>query len=237
MSCLIELKNVSYAYPGVNPVLDGLDFTFDSEATGLVGDNGSGKTTLLHLIMGLVTPQTGQLLFHGKPVTKEKDLLELRKSIGFVFQNSNDQLFMPTVIEDVTFGPLNLGRTPEQARKQALKTLDQLGIPDFGQRLTHKLSGGEKRLVALATVLAMQPKALILDEPTNDLDPDTRHRLIHILCNLPQKLLIVSHDWDFLDQIVKRLAVLEKGKISYRDCSVLHVHKHAHLGGETNHHH
>ncbi len=237
MSCLIELKNVTYAYPGMSPVLDGLDFTFDSEATGLVGDNGSGKTTLLHLIMGLIAPQAGQVHFHGKLVAGEKDLLELRKTIGFVFQNSDDQLFMPTVMEDVTFGPLNLGHTPDQARKQALETLEQLGIPDFGPRLTHKLSGGEKRLVALATVLSMRPEALILDEPTNDLDPDTRHRLIHILRGLPQKLLIVSHDWDFLDHVLDRLAVLENGKISYRDCSVLHVHKHAHLGGETNHHH
>lgn len=237
MPPLIELKNVTCAYPGALPVLDGLDFTLDDERTGLVGDNGSGKTTLLHTIMGLLVPQSGHVLFNGKQPASKKDWLTLRKEIGFVFQNADDQLFMPTVMEDVAFGPLNLGLSPNQARIRAMETLAQLGIQSFADRLTHKLSGGEKRLVALATVLSMNPEALILDEPTNDLDQDTRHRLMHILQDLPQKLLIVSHDWDFLDHVVTRLAVLDEGKIAYRDFSVLHIHKHAHLGGDADHHH
>lgn len=234
---IIELKNVSYAYEDTMPVLDELDFSFDDEPTGLVGDNGSGKTTLLHTLMGLISPQSGEVRFRGKRMTEKSDWCQLRKSIGFVFQQPDDQLFMPTVIEDVAFGPLNLGMEPAQARSAAEATLERLSIGHFADRLTHKLSGGEKRLVALATVLSMDPEALILDEPTNDLDPDTRHRLIHILQDLPQKLLIVSHDWDFLDHVVGRLAVLDEGKISYRDLSVLHIHKHAHLGGGADHHH
>lgn len=237
MPPLIELKDVTYAYDAAFPTLDHLNFSFDAEPTAIVGDNGSGKTTLLHLIMGLIHPQAGQVFFHGEEMTRKSNWRQLRKSIGFVFQQPDDQLFMPTVIEDVCFGPLNLGLDPDQARQVAEDTLERLGIGKFADRLTHKLSGGEKRLVALATVLSMEPEALILDEPTNDLDPDTRHRLIHILQDLPQKLLIVSHDWDFLDQIVKRLAVLDEGKIAYRDFSVLHVHKHAHLGGGADHHH
>ncbi|MBU1610612.1 MAG: energy-coupling factor ABC transporter ATP-binding protein [Proteobacteria bacterium] len=237
MPCLIELKNITFGYPGAMPVLDELNFDFDTDATGLVGDNGSGKTTLLHLIMGLINPQSGEMLFRGKPLTTDADWLELRKTVGFVFQNPDDQLFMPTVIEDVTFGPLNLGHSQATAKEMALQTLETLGLGNFADRLTHKLSGGEKRLVAMATVLSMQPEALILDEPTNDLDQDTRHRLIHILRDLPQHLLIVSHDWDFLDHVVDRLAVLDEGKISYRDFSVLHVHKHAHLAGDADHHH
>jgi cobalt/nickel transport system ATP-binding protein len=157
--------------------------------------------------------------------------------VGFVFQHPDDQLFMPTVIEDVAFGPLNLGLSPAEAREKALRTLEALGIGHFAERVTHRLSGGEKRLVALATVLSMDPEALILDEPTNDLDPDTRHRLVHLLRDLPQKLLVVSHDWDFLDQVADAIAVLDQGKVTWRDFAVLHVHKHAHLGGDADHHH
>lgn len=235
--CLIRLESVTCGYDDGPPVLLELDFHFDQEATGLVGDNGSGKTTLLHTVMGLLKPRQGRVLLRGQPVTTEKQLRELRRTVGFVFQNPDDQLFMPTVLEDVAFGPLNLGMDPAAARDRSLQTLARLGIDHFADRVTHRLSGGEKRLVALATALAMDPEALILDEPTNDLDPDTRHRLIHVLRELPQKLLIVSHDWDFLDRTVDRIAVLSDGKITYRDFAVLHVHKHAHLGGEADHHH
>ncbi len=237
MTAFIELQGIMYRYSEEALVLENLDFIFDTERIGLVGDNGSGKTTLLHLIMGLLMPLSGKILFCGKPVQSKKDWLKLRQAIGFVFQNSDDQLFMPTVIEDVAFGLLNLGMSPHKAQAQAQATLESLGIGSFAQRLTHKLSGGEKRLVALATVLAMNPQALILDEPTNDLDPETRLKLIDILRNLPQKLLVVSHDWDFLHHVVQKLAVLEHGRLSLQNLSVLHEHRHAHIGGNALHRH
>ena len=145
MTAFIELQGIMYRYSEEALVLENLDFIFDTERIGLVGDNGSGKTTLLHLIMGLLMPLSGKILFCGKPVQSKKDWLKLRQAIGFVFQNSDDQLFMPTVIEDVAFGLLNLGMSPHKAQAQAQATLESLGIGSFAQRLTHKLSGGEKR--------------------------------------------------------------------------------------------
>lgn len=235
---IIDLKDVSYTYPGRNtPALVGLNWSFGNECIGLIGDNGSGKTTLAHLIMGMISPSQGELLFKGRPLSSAQDLRELRKAIGFVFQNADDQLFSPTVLEDVAFGPLNLGLSASEARARSLETLESLGLSGYENRLTHKLSGGEKRRVALATVLVMAPEALILDEPTNDLDPGTRESLIRTLKGLPQRKLIISHDWDFLHQVVDRLVVVQDGAIHGEDVSILHTHSHAHVGGGATHRH
>jgi cobalt/nickel transport system ATP-binding protein len=237
---LLETRGLTASYPGTSQgrdVLRGVNLRLGQERLGLIGANGSGKTTLLHCLMGLMQPRSGEIFFEGRPLRGEKDFRVLRRGVGFVFQNPDDQLFMPTVLEDVAFGPLNQGLSPREARQRAEETLGDLGLEGYGERLTHRLSGGEKRLVSLATVLAMRPKVLLLDEPTNDLDPGTRERCVELLNSLPQAMFIVSHDWDFLDRIVNRLAVMHQGRLEPRDTAVLHRHVHAHPAGDAEHAH
>ncbi len=233
---LLELRDLSFAY-GDKPVIQSVSLAMDGGRIGLIGPNGGGKTTLLHLAMGLLSPDSGDVLLDGEPVRGKDGLRELRRQVGFVFQNPDDQLFCPTVLEDVAFGPLHMGMKPRQARDTAAEALERLGLAGFEDRVTHRLSGGEKRLVSLATVLAMSPRGLLLDEPTNDLDPDTRDRLIAILRSLEQSMLIVSHDWDFLNQATSRLYALDKGRLTRQDRIVLHRHAHAHPGGAAEHLH
>jgi cobalt/nickel transport system ATP-binding protein len=202
---LIHLENLTFAYPGApRPVFR--DFNFQLQPgnhLGLIGPNGCGKTTLLHLIMGLLRPQAGKIIILGEEVRKEKDFIPVRQKVGLLFQNPDDQLFCPTVLEDVAFGPLNQGKKPAEAAQIARETMEKLGLQGFEGRVTYKLSGGEKKLVALAAVLAMQPQLLLLDEPTTGLDEATKHRLIHILQDLGIGYMIVSHEHDFLNHTVK----------------------------------
>jgi cobalt/nickel transport system ATP-binding protein len=210
---MIHLKNVSFSY-GSKIVLNGMDFELrEGKKVALVGANGCGKTTLCHIVMGLLAPQSGDVEILGKERKKESDFSEIRGKIGFLFQDSDDQLFCPTVIEDVAFGPLNLGQTPEQAKKTVTQTLNALKLNGFEDRITYKLSGGEKRLVSLATVLAMEPKYLILDEPTTGLDESTVDRLVMILNDSPLGYLIISHDREFVKRTAKEVFRLKDGKI------------------------
>ena len=187
-----------------------MDFAlYPDRKIGLYGPNGSGKTTFFRLIMGLAAPQEGRILFHGRPLETEKDFRELRCKVGLVLQHAEDQLFCPTVLEDVAFGPLNLGCTQDEARDRAASTLERLGLAGFENRLTHRLSGGEKKLVSLATVLVMEPEALLLDEPTNGLDPEARQRIIGVLKTLPTARIIISHDWDFLAETSSEYLTVE----------------------------
>ena len=219
---LIELRDISFTYPGApRPVFQ--DFNFQllpGEHIGLIGPNGCGKTTLLHLIMGLLRPQAGRMVILGDEVIKEKDFLNVRQKVGLLFQHADDQLFCPTVLEDVAFGPLNQGKTPAAAVQIARETMAGLGLDGFEDRVTYKLSGGEKKLVSLATILAMQPQLLLLDEPTSGLDENTKHRLIHILQDLNIAYMIVSHENFFLEHTVK-------------ECC--HVHQNCCKPGPTNH--
>lgn len=202
---LIVMHNVTFAYPGApGPVFQ--DFNFQllpGNHVGLIGPNGCGKTTMLHLIMGLLKPQAGSIVIFGQEVKKEKDFIPVRQKVGLLFQNADDQLFCPTVIEDVAFGPLNQGKPPAEAVQLARQTMERLGLQGFENRVTYKLSGGEKKLVSLATILAMQPRLLLLDEPTTGLDEATKHRLVHILQDLDIAYMIVSHEHDFLNHTVK----------------------------------
>lgn len=235
---MLELREISYRYPQAEtPILDNLSFSLVDRRLGIIGPNGCGKTTLLQLMVGLLSADSGELLFHGKAVTTKEDLRELRKEVGFLFQSSDDQLFSPTVIEDVAFGPLNLGYSPKEARSIAEKTLVQLGLDGFEDRITHRLSGGEKKLVALATILSMQPKILLLDEPTNNLDPKTRSRLIDILKGLDLYQIIISHDWDFLSHTTSVLYKIDHGHIHRCEEDHVHVHRHVHKAGDHPHHH
>jgi cobalt/nickel transport system ATP-binding protein len=235
---IIQLENLSFAFPGRQPVLDGLDLTLNTgDRAGLMAPNGTGKTTLFHLIMGLIKPSSGTIRVFGKTGNREKDFLYVRRRIGLLFQDSDDQLFSPTVLEDVAFGPLNLGKSKAEAIAMAESTLASLELLDLKDRVTFKLSGGEKRLVALATVLAMKPTALLLDEPVTGLDQDTRHRIETILTGLDISYIMISHNMEFLVKLTSKIYSLKAGKITVDDTAALHPHFHLHSHGTHPHEH
>ena len=215
---IIDLKGVSFVYYGNQsrrPVLDGISLQINrGDRVGLIGPNGSGKTTLFHLLMGLLRPSQGEIVVFGKKRQEEKDFREVREKIGLLFQDSDDQLFCPTVAEDVAFGPLNLGRSQKEALEITRQVLARLGLKEFENRLTYKLSGGEKRLISLATVLAMQPEVLVLDEPTTGLDEDTVERLVQILRSSHLTYIIASHQRDFLAKTIDTVYELRRGKLA-----------------------
>ena len=211
---IFRLQDVGFRYGAGATVLEGVDFELRAgERVALIGPNGCGKTTLIPLMMGLMRPQQGHLEAFGRRRSAETDFHEVRRRVGFLFQDSDDQLFSPTVIEDVAFGPLNFGASGKKARDIALATLASLGLEALAHRATHKLSGGQRRLVALATVLAMEPDALLLDEPSTGLDESNVERLIQSLDRLPQARVIISHDPDFLARTTTRQLRLAKGRI------------------------
>lgn len=235
---IISLRDISFSYSGDKPVLDHLSFQLArGDRIGLVGPNGSGKTTFLHVIMGLLRPSSGTIELFNKPVDEEKDFRAARKRIGLLFQDPDDQLFSPTVLEDVAFGPLNLGKSPEEARDISLKTLARLDLIGFENRITYRLSGGEKRLVSLATVLAMNPEVLLLDEPTNGLDEETEHKITHILKGMDLSCVFISHNLDFLFETTDRIYAMASGKIPVDEALVPHTHVHAHKFGKLPHEH
>ncbi len=235
---IIELKGISYAYPGGRQVLDNLDFTLSrKDRIGLVAPNGSGKTTLFYVIMGLLKPSSGSIKIFGKPVFKEKDFRDVRRRIGLLFQDADDQLFSPTVLEDVAFGPLNLGKSTREAVEISRKTLAFLGMSEFEDRITFKLSGGEKRMISLATVLAMAPEVLLLDEPTTGLDNATRKILVNVLKSLDMSLILISHSADFLAGATDTICSMENGRILTDEQVHFHYHYHAHTRGTIPHKH
>ncbi len=235
---IIELKGICYAYPGSPPVLDDLDFTLcRKDKIGLVAPNGSGKTTLFHVIMGLLRPSSGSIEIFGKPVLKEKEFRDVRRRIGLLFQDADDQLFSPTVIEDVAFGPLNLGKSSREAIDISRKTLAFLGMSEFENRITFKLSGGEKRMISLATILAMEPEVLLLDEPTTGLDNATRDTLAKVLEALDMSLILISHNADFLETTTEMIYSMENGRILTDEQVHFHYHYHAHTRGTIPHKH
>jgi len=191
----------------------------------LLGSNGTGKTSLLKLIVGLNKPSQGNIIAFGKERNSESDFFEVRQRVGLLFQDSDDQLFCPTVLEDVAFGPLNLGNTEEQARNIALSVLKDLGLSDLADRVTYRLSGGQKRLVALATVLAMSPEILLLDEPTNGLDDCSKERLLNLLASLDQTMILVSHDQAVIERLANRAVIMKDGTLEE---AVMHKHPHHH---------
>lgn len=211
---LVGLRDVRFHYDPQRPVLAGVDLDLCAgERVGLVGPTGSGKTSLLHLAVGLLRPTGGEVEAFGRVRRREADFLEVRRRVGLLFQDAEDQLFCPTVAEDVAFGPLNLGRSRDEVRDVVARTLQSLGLSGYEDRITYRLSGGEKRLVSLATVLAMEPEVLLLDEPTSNLDDGCVDRLLAILEHLPQSMLIVSHDREFLRRTAGRLVRLTDGRL------------------------
>jgi len=210
---IVELENIRFGYTQGRYVLRDLHFTFcRGDKAALLGPNGSGKTTLFQVIMGLLKPQAGQVNIFGEERNKNNDFHEVRRRIGYLFQDSDDQLFCPTVAEDIAFGPLNLGKSREETKKIIKHTLSRLGLEGFEDRITYKLSGGEKRLVALGTVLAMEPEVLLLDEPVIGLDDEHRAQFIDILQEM-DSYIIISHDRELLDEVTERSYTLKNGTI------------------------
>ncbi|HIA48654.1 MAG TPA: ABC transporter ATP-binding protein [Candidatus Hydrogenedentes bacterium] len=201
----VEIRDLTFSYNSADPVLSDFSLSLDvDERLVVTGANGCGKTTLLHLIMGLESLQSGTIEILGTPRETEADFMDARKHVGLLFQDVDNQLFSPTVFEDVAFGPLNLGHSPAESHDMAHETLEQLGLGDLTRRITYQLSHGQKRLVALATILAMKPEVLLLDEPTTGLDETHEARLTEILAGLPQSMLIVSHNQPFIERIGTR---------------------------------
>ncbi|WP_457551944.1 energy-coupling factor ABC transporter ATP-binding protein [Desulfobacula sp.] len=238
-SSIIKLKDISFFYPGSNTkVLDHLTLEINTgDRIGMMAPNGSGKTTLLHTIMGLCKPESGTIEVFGKLLEKEKDFIPIRSRIGLLFQDSDDQLFCPTVLDDVAFGPLNLGFSPQKAITIARNTLKRLGIEEFEPSVTHRLSGGQKRLVALASVLAMAPEVLLLDEPTAGLDNKVKKKLIDILNGLDISYFVISHEYDFARAVTDKIYSMENGKILTDDDIQIHRHEHVHKHGKHPHIH
>lgn len=235
---LINLTSVSFAYPGDKRILDNLGLELNKgNRIGLIGPNGSGKTTLFHIIMGLLKPTSGNIELFGKPVKNEKDFVNARRRIGLLFQDADDQLFSPTVLEDIAFGPLNLGKSKKEAVAVAKTTLQFLGLTGFENRITYKLSGGEKRLVSLATILSMEPEVLLLDEPTNGLDDQTKDKIKDILNNLRISYMLISHEIDFLSKVTDKIYRMENGRILTDEEMIIHEHVHAHPHGLASHDH
>lgn len=211
---LIALKGVSFQHADASVTADKLDFElYRGQSIAISGINGSGKSTLLSLIMGLRSVSSGEVHLFGHSCRTEADFSRFRTRIGLVFQDPDDQLFCPTVIEDVCFGPLNQGLTRTDAIVRARKILKQLNVSHLENKITYQLSGGQKRVVALASVLAMQPEVLILDEPSNDLDPENTKRLINILKELSLPMILVCHDADIRAQLVDKEYLLQEGAI------------------------
>jgi cobalt/nickel transport system ATP-binding protein len=211
---MINMRSVDFAYENRPPVFENLDFSLSQgERLGIQGPNGAGKSTLFLLAMGLLSPQKGKVEVFGQERATEKDFRPVRTRIGYCFQDPDDQLFSATVKEDVAFGPLNQGKHKHEVLEIVQNTLARLGLSGFEDRVTYHLSGGERRLVSLATVLAMQPEALLLDEPTSGLDPDTEKRLEEVLMSSDLSWAVISHDQAFLERTCGRILRLENGKL------------------------
>lgn len=223
---LLSLRGVSFGY-AERGILDGADLDLGhGERIALVGGNGTGKSTLLHLLVGLHKPESGSFEAFGRLHRGEADFEDLRARVGLCFQDPDDQLFCPTVLEDVIFGPLNQGKSKAEAIGIAHEILAVLGVADLAGRVTHRLSGGEKRMVSLATVLAMEPEVLLLDEPTTGLDDTATRRLIDHLAGQDRSMIFVSHDRVFIEALATRAIYLQDGRLSEAE---LHAHPHTHV--------
>ena len=211
---MLKLEHVSFSYEKERPVLRDLSFQIASgERVGLIGANGAGKSTLMKLLLGLLPCQQGEIYAGGLLVSRE-NLAQVRQTLGFVLQDSDNQMFMPTVYEDMMFAPLNYGLRREEAEKRVDAVLEQLGLVELKHRYNHKISGGEKRMAAIATILAMEPAVLLMDEPTTALDPYNRRKVIQTISTLPQTILIASHDLDMILDTCSRVILLSQGVIA-----------------------
>ena len=209
---MIEFQNVSFSYDGAHPVVENLSFTINKgETVGLIGANGAGKSTIMKLLLGLLIGK-GRITVDGLSLSKQ-NIPSIRQKIGFVLQDSDNQMFMPTVYEDMIFGPRNYGLSKEETERRVDEVLNRLNLQDLKHRYNHKISGGEKRMAAIATILAMEPETILMDEPSTALDPVNRRTVINTINALPQTKLIASHDLDMILDTCQRVILLSRGKI------------------------
>lgn len=207
---MIKVENINFSYAECSDVLNNVSFSVTKgERVGVVGPNGAGKTTLFHLICGILKPDSGGIYINKKPVLPKT----FNPDIGFVFQNPDDQLFNATVYDDVAFGPYNLGLDKVDVNSQVESVLEVTGTTEFRDRPPHHLSGGEKRMVAIATVLAMKPEVIIYDEPTSNLDMRARRKLISFINSGNETKLIASHDLEFILETCHSVIIIDNGKI------------------------
>ena len=229
---MIELEHVSIAYEKDAPVLRDISFAVKKgETVGLIGANGAGKSTLMKALLGLL-PAEGRIRVDGIDL-EPRTLAEIRRRLGVVLQNSDNQMFMPTVYEDMMFAPLNYGASRAEAEARVDAVLGRLGLTELKHRHNHRISGGEKRMAAIATILALEPVAILMDEPTSALDPYNRRLVINVIRELPQTLLIASHDLDMILDTCARVILLSGGRIAadgpadqiLRDRALLEAHR------------
>jgi cobalt/nickel transport system ATP-binding protein len=209
----LALSGVTHRYPDGHLALSGVDLVLQpGERTALLGPNGAGKTTLVLHLNGILTPSSGTVQVDGLPVERD-NLQDVRRRVGIVFQDPDDQLFMPSVREDVAFGPANLGLSADEVDLRVVEALDAVGMADAADRAPHHLSFGQRRRVAVATVLAMRPSILVLDEPSSNLDPASRRELADILLGLDLTVLMVTHDLPYALELCPRSVVLDAGRV------------------------
>lgn len=210
---MIELLGVSCEYEKGNPVLDIASLEIaDGERVGLIGANGAGKTTFMKMLLGLI-PYSGDIHVDGIRVEK-RNYPDIRRRLGFVLQNSDNQMFMPTVKEDMMFGLMNYGMSGEEAESRADKVLSDLDIMYLKDRHNHRLSGGEKKMAAIATVLAMEPSCILMDEPCSSLDPRNRRLIINTIRSLDRTVIVASHDLDMVMDVCDRVVLLSSGRVA-----------------------
>jgi cobalt transport protein ATP-binding subunit len=210
---VVAVESLTFHYPDGFPALRGISLTiWPGEKVALVGPNGAGKSTLMLHLNGILGDPAAPVQINGRSLAKD-NLPQIRACVGLVFQNPDDQLFSPTVFDDVAFGPLHMGYSESEVRQRAARALAQVGMAGFENRLSHHLSLGQKKRVALATVLAMDPKILVLDEPTAGLDPRGRRQLIHLLRDLPLTMLISTHDMALVKGLFPRMIIMDEGRI------------------------
>jgi cobalt/nickel transport system ATP-binding protein len=210
---VIEARDISFTYPGGMAALRGVSFGIShGEAVGIIGCNGAGKSTLLLHLNGYLTPNHGEVRIGDVPLTRQTVAMA-RRAVGLVFQDSDDQLFMATVFEDVAFGPLNLGLADDEVEQRVKAALDRVGMAHLRERPPHRLSAGEKRAVAIAGVLALEPDILVMDEPSSNLDPRARRRLIELLRSFEHTRIIATHDLEMVVEVCSRVIVLDGGTV------------------------
>jgi cobalt/nickel transport system ATP-binding protein len=215
---VVETKEITYEYPDGTKALEKVNFNVDDgKIVALLGPNGAGKSTLFLHFNGILRPSSGSVNIDGETVNYDKkDLLKVRQKVGIVFQNPDDQLFAPTVLEDVAFGPMNMGLSKDEVEKRVKEALSRVGMEGFEKKPPHHLSGGQKKRVAIAGILAMKPKIMVLDEPTSGLDPKGASQILRLLYKLNQEgmtIVISTHDVDLVPLYASRVYIISNGKI------------------------
>jgi len=210
---IIQIEGLSFTYPDGHRALSDLSLTVSrGESVAFIGPNGAGKSTLLLHLNGILRSRNGAVQVLGHPVT-ENHLKLIRSKVGLVFQDPEDQLFSPTVFDDVAFGPINMGYSEAEVRRRVESALQQVGMAGYERRSPHHLSVGEKKRIAIATVLSMRPEVLVLDEPTSNLDPRGRWELIELLRELPLTKLFATHDLEMVRELCERTVLLDQGQV------------------------